>query len=1191
FQKMRKHKFSIKQGWFIERLGLVRGAVSKQQGTFDEHTLLVRGAALLTAALLLLPFAATAQNGLRDIPDTAVEAQLKSFKLPEGAKINLFASEPLIEKPLHMNWDAKGRLWVVGSSMYPQIEPGAEENDKLFVIEDTDGDGVADKSTVFANDLYIPSSVLPGDGGVYIANSTEILFLKDTDGDGKADLRKVVLAGFGTEDTHHLVHTLRWGPEGMMWINQSIYIHTHIETPYGIRRLMGGGMWHFRPETGKAEVFMRGLVNPWGHAFDEWGQSFMTDGAGGNGINWVFPRGTWAATPGSARTLPGLNPGQPKHCGLEILSGKQVPEDYVGTMIAPDFRGHRVNRFKVTENGTSAYNSTQVEDLVSSSHRAFRPIDAKMGPDGAIYIADWYNPIIQHGEVDFRDPRRDHKHGRIWRVSFPGRDLEEKPEIEKADEAELVRLLNSNVGWVREQVIVEIRNRDPDKMETQLSSFGWAGNAKGYSKFLIRRLGALQAIGKPTDGLMEQLLSAEGIDPDPKARAAALRALYYAADSHEESKAIAEKAIADDHPRVRLWAVSVLAQLDDPDTVKIALRAFDGIEKPDVYLDFVVWNICREHKDKWLSQAEKTNPFESAKDLLFALRAVNSSIGGHQIFSALEKGEFKSDQEIADVADWAARTGTSLDPLFEFALADGRSPEQQITVLNALNDAAKLKKAVPQGDKTRLANFLKSENNGLFSAAANLAGPWKIEAARPDLEAAFLAAEKLPARADAALNGLRALGGPKTAQFLRKIASDDAASFQLRSLAVTGMIRMNPKVGAELAIPVLKSAPNGKDPHGIFDAILANKQGPPALVAELNKPENALPQEIALVGLQKASSAATKPQGLINAIQKAGNLKPMKMALTPPEMEAMMTLVAEKGDPHRGEKIYRRAALVCTACHAIGGAGGVIGPDLVSIGSSAPVDYLIDSLLQPSVKIKEGYHTVLVTLKNGDAFAGAIASETGDEIVIRDATGNENRIPKSEVAKKEISPVSLMPPGLTAQLREDEFVDLVRFMSELGKEGDFSTKPNRYVRHWKVLQPHERIRDEIGHYSEKIFAENDKTYVWTLLYSRVDGSLPTDDLPQQIGRGKNRYGVASFEIEVAAAGKVPLKIDAKLADTHLFIGEDKIELPKEGSQASIEIDVKKPGKHKITMAGLLNWGWDSVRVEIPSDATGVELVK
>jgi putative heme-binding domain-containing protein len=221
--------------------------------------------------------------------------------------------------------------------------------------------------------------------------------------------------------------------------------------------------------------------------------------------------------------------------------------------------------------------------------------------------------------------------------------------------------------------------------------------------------------------------------------------------------------------------------------------------------------------------------------------------------------------------------------------------------------------------------------------------------------------------------------------------------------------------------------------------------------------------------MQKASSAATKPQGLVKALQAAGEIKPMKTALAPAEMESMMQRVAEKGNPHKGEEIYRRAQLQCIVCHAIGGAGGVIGPDLVSIGSSAPVDYLVDSLLQPSVKIKEGYHTTLVTLKNGQAFAGAIAREDANEIVIRDAVGNENRIAKAEVASNQISPVSLMPPGLTASLREDEFVDLVRFLSELGKDGDFKTPSNRFVRQWQMLSPHERTRDDIGHYGRKIF--------------------------------------------------------------------------------------------------------------------------
>ncbi|MEC7627236.1 MAG: PVC-type heme-binding CxxCH protein, partial [Verrucomicrobiota bacterium] len=155
----------------------------------------------------LLSSYAHGQRGLTKIPDTSIQAQLDAFVLPEGAKINLFAREPVVRNPIHMNWDSQGRLWVVGSPLYPHIKPGQEENDQVVVLEDTDGDGVADESVVFADNLHIPTGVLPGDGGVYVANSNDVLFLADTNDDGKADHREVVLSGFGTEDTHHIVHT------------------------------------------------------------------------------------------------------------------------------------------------------------------------------------------------------------------------------------------------------------------------------------------------------------------------------------------------------------------------------------------------------------------------------------------------------------------------------------------------------------------------------------------------------------------------------------------------------------------------------------------------------------------------------------------------------------------------------------------------------------------------------------------------------------------------------------------------------------------------------------------------------------------------------------------------------------------------------------------------------------------------
>ncbi|MFP6616343.1 MAG: PVC-type heme-binding CxxCH protein, partial [Candidatus Hydrogenedentota bacterium] len=417
--------------------------------------------AALRALAAVLAFAVStsvlAQDTLLKVPTPDVTKELASFQVADGFEVSLFASNPMIANPINMHWDDQGRLWIVGSAVYPHIIPGQATSDTITVIEDTDGDGVADKSSVFADNLFIPTGVAYGDGGVYVANSTEILHLKDTDGDLRADQTRVVLSGFGTEDTHHIVHALRWGYDGNLYFNQSIYIHTHIETPHGPRHLNAGGVWKYRTDTMELEVFTRGLVNSWGHHFDTWGQSFQTDGAGGEGINYVFPGAAFTTAKNMPRVLRGLNPGSPKHSGLEIISGRHFPEDWRGTMVTNDFRGHRVVRFKVEEE-QSGYNSVEQPEILTSTHVAFRPVDVKMGPDGALYIADWYNPIIQHGEVDFRDPRRDHEHGRIWRVTKKDSPLLKHPPIAEASIDDLMGLLRKPEQWNRIHAKRELLN-------------------------------------------------------------------------------------------------------------------------------------------------------------------------------------------------------------------------------------------------------------------------------------------------------------------------------------------------------------------------------------------------------------------------------------------------------------------------------------------------------------------------------------------------------------------------------------------------------------------------------------------------------------------------------------------------------------------------------------------------------------
>src|SRR5438105_4439689 len=407
-----------------------------------------------------------------------------------------------------MNFDPQGRLWVASSSVYPQISPGQTADDKILVLEDTHGAGKADKSTVFADGLLIPTGVEPGDGGVYVGQSTELLHLKDTNGDGKADQKRVVLSGFGTEDTHHILHTLRWGHDGQLYMNQSIYIHSHHETPNGVVRLNSGGILGLRPPTMQLEIFMKGLVNCWGHHVNDFGQSFATDGAGGappNGIFYVMPGAMYSTYEGARRILGSISAGSyPKFCGLEIIHSEHFPKEWQGNMITCDFRANRIVRFNVEERD-STYVTKEMPNLIRTKNVAFRPIDVKLGPDGALYIADWSNPIIQHGEVDFRDPRRDHEHGRIWRLTAKGRPLVKPPALVSASNADLLEQLLSPNGFNREKAKRVLTERSTNIL-ADLAEWKQKQTAE---KPLLEALWMYQAIDKVQPALLEKLLEAK----------------------------------------------------------------------------------------------------------------------------------------------------------------------------------------------------------------------------------------------------------------------------------------------------------------------------------------------------------------------------------------------------------------------------------------------------------------------------------------------------------------------------------------------------------------------------------------------------------------------------------------------------------------------------------------------------------
>ena len=579
------------------------------------------------------------------------DEELSSFVVADGFEVSLFASDPLISKPTQMNFDPQGRLWVASSATYPQVKPGEEPDDKILILEDTKGVGRADKVTVFADHLFIPTGVAPGDGGAYVANSTQVLHFKDTDGDGKADLKRVILDGFGTEDTHHILHTFRWGMDGRLFFNQSIYIHSHVETPYGVRRLNGGGTWRYNPRTLELEVFTKGLVNHWGHCFTKWGESLATDGAGGEGVNFFFHGATFTASPGAARILHGTTPGSPKYASAEIISGKHFPDDWQGDLITNDFRASRIVRFKLTEEGSGftaklmpdviTFETTNRAGSVNGVERVFRPIDVKMGPDGALYIADWFNPIINHGEVDFRDPRRDHTHGRIWRLTAKGRPLVERPKLVGAPVADLLEKFKAAEDYTRAQARRVLIERGAAEVLPALQTWVTGLDAKD-AQFEHNRLEGLwlyQAFDTPQVDLLRAVLAS----PEPHARAAATRVLRDWHAKLPDAFDVLAKLVVDESPRVRLESITALENIPDQRSLEIALHALD---KPkDANIDFALFHACNGLKDYWLPGVEQgTYTFNgNFHALSYALQSVGARSGVAPLLKLLNEGKISAD--------------------------------------------------------------------------------------------------------------------------------------------------------------------------------------------------------------------------------------------------------------------------------------------------------------------------------------------------------------------------------------------------------------------------------------------------------------------------------------------------------------------------------------------------------------------
>jgi putative membrane-bound dehydrogenase-like protein len=521
--------------------------------------------------------------------------QLELFDVHEDFQVELVASEedfPELANPVALGFDNAGKLYVATMPCYPQWQPKTVLNDKILLLEDDNQDGRSDRCIVFADGLHQPTGFEFGQGGMYIAEQPDILFVKDTDGDGKSDTKERLLYGFDSADSHHGIAAFEWSPGGYLHFQEGTFKFSQVESPYGLVRLGEGGIWAYHPRRKSIEAFVNfAFSNPWGHVFNAWGQSFIADASPGYSY-WSTPitgRIDYPLKhPGGSqhRRVASIGGGDPDYqfptlypkrtrpsAGAALVSGDHFPESMQGNFLVTNVIGDRVvMNHEVREQG-SGYAGTEVKPIISCRDGNFRPVDIEFAPDGTLYIVDWHNALIGHLQHNLRDPSRDHSRGRVWRVKHKTNPLMQPPQVAGGAVDDLLNLLKSTDDRLRYRVRRELAARNSDDVLPRLAT--WVDSiADADASAEHHRMEALwmyQTHDTVNQALLERMLAS----PDHNARSAAMKVLAAWIDRIDQPMKLIAAGIEDSHPRVRLESVRALSFSSGEAAMELALKVLE----------------------------------------------------------------------------------------------------------------------------------------------------------------------------------------------------------------------------------------------------------------------------------------------------------------------------------------------------------------------------------------------------------------------------------------------------------------------------------------------------------------------------------------------------------------------------------------------------------------------------------------
>jgi putative heme-binding domain-containing protein len=969
-------------------------------------------------------------------PRTSAEER-KALHAPAGFEIQLVASEPDIHKPLNLAFDDRGRLWVTDTVEYPYpAAEGTRPRDTVKILSDFQADGRAQKIETFADGLNIPIGLLPlpSARAAFVHNIPNIYLMTDHDGDGRSDTRDLVYGIFGHSDTHGMTNAFTWGFDGWIYACHGYSNSSQVQGKDKRSISMNSGnTYRMRPDGSHAEYFTHGQVNPFGLAFDPLGNLYSCD-CHSRPIYQLI-RGAFYPSFGKPDDGVGFGPDMVTHDhgstgigGISFYAANQFPEAYRDTVFVGNVVTNRVNHDRINWHGSSPQGIEQ-PDFVWSEDNWFRPVDIELGPDGALYVADFYNRIIGHYEVPLTHPGRDRERGRIWRVVYKGTDGKPAPSPAMTDRTrssvdQLVADLgqpNLVVRIAAANQLVERGGESAIAAVRKIMSPGTPVRQRVHGLWILERRGKLD----------DATLAACAADPDRELRVHSMKLLV---DRPVLSRPLTEltlSQLSDSDPFVRRAAAEVLGAHPSAANIKPLLSLRQSTSAEDTHLIHVARIALRDqlkNPEIWARIDDSGLTKRDRRDIADVATGVPDSQAAAFLLAQLHR-HHEDQGTLLRFAHHIARYGapTSVAEAVALATDEKRTPVERLDLLKSIQEGAQERGSGLDDAARKMASqlagrLLGSSDPGEIALGIDVARDFQFRDLDPEIKKVI---ERQDLAEDARIHAMGALTviDPKAnLAVVGNVLAGASAPIAMREGAANLLGNLELTDAKTFLLATLPSAPERLQ-TAIALALVRRREGADALLQA--------------IAAGKASARLLQQRPVTISLESSG-LPQVALRITsllkglPPADEKLAALYASrrdgfqtaKADPALGATVFDKN---CGICHQMGGKGAKVGPQLDGVGSRG-LDRLMEDVLDPNRNVDQSFRVTTLALKNGQVVSGLLLREEGEVIIVADSQGKEVRVPNSTVDERSISPMSPMPANLTDQVSADDFYRLMAYL-------------------------------------------------------------------------------------------------------------------------------------------------------------------